>query len=172
MQLISTGDDLLPKVDMETLGRSTSFEMLIDAPRDFVWNMRFGEDFAIKPLRQGYRIMNYSVDYKEGGVIKAIVGNDEGDIYHNEGKFNRIIPGAKLEWELATDCIPGMRIRFEEDFEDIGDKTKYTAHLSFENIELLPNIAELGCERKFREYLQYFGNLMERLVALDRVVVQ
>lgn len=160
----------MPKVEIAPLGKNTRYEMMLNAPRKFAWKLRFGEDYAPKPLRPGYRVMSYNVDYKEGGKITATMGNDEGDSYKDEGIFLKIEPVSKLVWELSSGCIHGLKIKFEEHFEDLGDQTKYTVDLTFENEELLSNAAELGCERIFGEYLENFGDLVDRMARTEKVV--
>lgn len=155
---------------MEQAGKITRFEMTLDAPRNFVWNMRFGEDYALKPLRPGYRIKSYSVDYDEGGNIAAVMSNDEGESYQDKGVFIKIEPDEKLVWELRSGCINGLNIRFEEYFEDHGDQTRYKLNVIFENEELLSNAAELGCEKTFGQYLEHFGDLVNRMAKAEKVV--
>lgn len=145
--------ELLPKAEIKMERTGARYEMLIDAPREFVWEIRFGPDYVIRAFKPGYRTKSLSFEYREGGKIKMVKGNDEGDEYREEGTFVAVKPRESLVWVLSSDSIPGFRIKVNESFEDHRDGTKYTVIVNFDNEEIFSKTIKLDWDKKFGEHL-------------------
>lgn len=160
---------VLSKTEMTIEGNKATFEMIIDAQRDFVWDKRFGPDYALKPFRPGYRVKSYSVEFREGGTISTVMGDEKGNEYVEKGRFIKILPGKKLIWELTSGSIPDFRIKLEETFDEYWDMTKYSVAVIFDKKEHLSKIIELGWDKKFSTHLELFGDLVCRMSKFERI---
>lgn len=154
----------MKKPEMIRAGKELAYSLIIDAPKELVWNTRINPDLVPKYfMTDKIATKSYTSDFRVGGEAKLIMTDQKGKERTNDILYLEIKPNRRARYELLTDFLPGKKLMAEESVEDYMDGTMYKVKLDFEEAEDLYRMMDVGWHLLFREYIARFGALVEEM---------
>lgn len=155
----------MTKPEMHRSGKELTYSLEIEAPRNMVWQLR--TDTKLMP--KYYKTHNISaakvnVDMKKGGKIELVLKDEDGTEHTSTGKFTEVKPNESSNYELETHVLPGKKFNVRENFEDLGQRTRYNMKITFDQEEDMYRMMDVGWHLLISEYMTTFGKIVDEVI--------
>lgn len=159
----------MEKPEMKKEGKDVTFSMLLDAPRDFVWDMMYSMEFIPAEYVPGLKTKSFEIDLRVGGKMKSVTVDQEGNEYTEISRITELEPKDRVKWKSETSMTPELNVETEEMFEDRMGKTKYTVIVHFDSEENASKVGDMGWDDLFMNSLEEFRNFVMRKMEEEKV---
>ncbi len=152
----------MKKAMMTRKGKELSYNLVIDAPVDLVYEIRTDPRLVHRYFRtEDLKTKSFQSDLRIGGRLKLVLVDSRGKERVSEGMFLEVVPKSMVRYELETSAIPGKMLIVDEWLTDKGEKTDYNVRISFEEESDLYSAMDTGWHLSWVEYVTRFGRLVE-----------
>jgi uncharacterized protein YndB with AHSA1/START domain len=119
-----------------------------DAPRELVFEAHSKCEHLEKwwgPRK--YTLAVCEMDFRPGGKYRFLHRGPDGDEEHGfRGEYREIVPPERIVWTFEWEGMPGHVSVDTLTLEDLGGKTKLTAHSLFNSVEDRDGMLQSGME--------------------------
>ncbi len=144
-------------------------ERMFDAKRELVWEAWTTPELLEKwwgPKNWNTKITELNVT--PGGLWKYCMYQQDGEkwVSCGLGTFKEVVAPEKMVYtDQFTDekfnLTPGMpTLDIVNNFEDLGEQTKLISYSTFDSVEELQKVVEMGVEQGFSEQLERLDSLL------------
>jgi uncharacterized protein YndB with AHSA1/START domain len=98
----------------------------LDAPRALVWRAWTDPEHAKAWGPKGFTTPVREMEFKPGGVWRAVMISPDGKEYRQHGVVREVVPEKKLAFTFMWDDHPEEQTLVTVTFADRGDKTEMT----------------------------------------------
>ena len=125
---------------------------VFDAPRELVFEAHSKCEHLEKwwgPRK--YTLAVCEIDFRPGGAYRFVQRGPDGDEHGFRGEFREIVTPERIVWTFEYESMPGHVSVDTLTFEDLGGRTKLTAHSLFDSVEDRDGMLQSGMEAGARE---------------------
>lgn len=141
--------------------KSLCYSLTIDAPLDFVWDIRANPEYLPLYFRtETLTNKSFTGDIKVGGKAKLVLEDEDGNEHITFIRFVEINPYDSFKEELESSLNPGNKFLVREYFKGFSNRTKYQLSLMFNENEDLYKLMESGWHLAYQEIMFRFEDLM------------
>lgn len=157
--------------EIERKGRAISFNLIIDAPRNFTGNMRSDPNLLPKYFRtDSVWTKSFKGEIRPGGNIELVFEDKDGNEYTSRTNFIEVVPNERVKYEIESSLLPGKKILTTESMEDYLGRTKYVVTMIFERDEDLYKMMDIGWHLRWSEYMARFGKLVSETLREEEIL--
>jgi len=120
---------------------------VFDAPRELVFKAHSKCEHLEKwwgPRKDTLAVCE--IDLRPGGAYRFVQRGPDGEEHGFRGEFREIVPPGRIVWTFEYDGMPGHVSVDTLTLEDLGGKTKLTAHSLFDSVEDRDGMLQSGME--------------------------
>jgi uncharacterized protein YndB with AHSA1/START domain len=139
------------KIGALTLSTPSDREILMtrefDAPREIVFEAHSKCEHLAKwwgPRK--YELTICDMDFRPGGKYRLVQRGPDGEEHGFRGEYREIVPPERIVWTFEYEGMPGHVSVDTLTLEDIGRRTKLTAHSLFDSVEDRDGMLQSGME--------------------------
>ena len=135
-----------------------------DAPRDLVFEAHSSCEHLSRwwgPRR--YEIVSCEVDFRSGGAWRIVHRGPDGEEHGFRGEYREIVPPERIVWTFEYEGMPGHVSVDTLTLEDLGGKTKLTAHSLFDSVEDRDGMLQSGMEAGAAETWDRLAELLKTI---------
>jgi len=86
------------------------------------------------------------MDFRPGGAYRFVHRGPDGEEHGFRGEFREIVPPERIVWTFEYEGMPGHVSVDTLTLEDLGGKTKLTAHSLFDSVDDRDGMLQSGME--------------------------
>ena len=154
--------------DSDTTEREIVISRILNAPRDLVWEAWTNPEHVAQwwgPA--GFTTTIAKMDVTPGGVWKQLMHGPDGSHYPNSSVFKEVVKPERIVFSHGGGKQGGAGIHFVSTwhFEDLGDKTRVTLQMVFDNAkERQQVIQEYNAIEGGNQTLERYSTYVESLL--------
>jgi len=135
-----------------------------DAPRDLVFEAHSSCEHLEKWWGPGkYTLAVCELDFRPGGAYRFVHRGPDGEEHGFRGEYREIVPPERIVWTFEYEGMPGHVSVDTLTLEDLGGKTKLTAHSLFDSVEDRDGMLQSGMEAGAAETWDRLAELLKTI---------
>ena len=107
-----------------------------------------------------YTLAVCEIDFRPGGAYRFVQRGPDGDEHGFRGEFREIVTPERIVWTFEYESMPGHVSVDTLTFEDLGGRTKLTAHSLFDSVEDRDGMLQSGMETAAAETWDRLAELL------------
>jgi len=134
---------------------------VFDAPRELVFEAHSKCEHLEKwwgPRK--YTLAVCEIDFRPGGAYRFVQRGPDGDEHGFRGEFREIVTPERIVWTFEYESMPGHVSVDTLTFEDLGGRTKLTAHSLFDSVEDRDGMLQSGMQDGAAETWERLAELL------------
>lgn len=111
-----------------------------------------------------YTLAVCEMDFRPGGAYRFVHRGPDGVEEHGfRGEYREIVPPERIVWTFEWEGMPGHVSVDTLTLEDLGGRTKLTAHSLFDSVEDRDGMLQSGMEEGARETWDRLAELVQTM---------